>query len=87
MKLKVIALAAALAALSTAAFADTCATKAVDKNGKPLAGAAKTSSIDKCKKDAQADCETKAVDKNGKPLAGAAKTASVKKCVGDATGM
>ena len=86
MKLKVIALAAALAALSTAAFADTCATQAVDKNGKPLAGAAKTSFMDKCKKDAQTDCETKAVDKNGKPLAGAAKTASVKKCVSDATG-
>ena len=87
MKLKVIALAAALAALSTAAVADTCATKAVDKNGKPLAGAAKTSFMDKCKKDAQTDCETKAVDKNGKALAGAAKTASVKKCVSDATGM
>ena len=52
MKLKVIALAAALAALSTAAFADTCATKAVDKNGKPLAGAAKTASVKKCVSDA-----------------------------------
>ena len=62
-------------------------TKAVDKNGKPLAGAAKTSFMDKCAKDAQADCDAKAIDKNGKPLAGAAKTASVKKCVGDAVGM
>jgi hypothetical protein len=86
MKIIAIALIASLAALSSAS-ADTCMTKAVDKNGKALAGAAKTSFMDKCKKDAQADCETKAVDKNGKPLAGAAKTASVKKCVGDSVGM
>ena len=65
---------------------DTCVSKAVDKNGKPLAGAAKTSFLDKCKKDAKTACEAKALDKNGKPLAGAAKTANVNKCVGDAVG-
>jgi curli biogenesis system outer membrane secretion channel CsgG len=85
MKLAMIAAAALLAALSTAS-ADTCVSKAVDKNGKPLAGAAKTSFIGKCKRDAEADCETKAIDKNGKPLSGAAKTSNVKKCVSDAVG-
>ena len=67
MKIIAIALAASLALVS-GAYADTCASKAVDKNGKALAGAAKTSFMAKCKKDAQADCATKAVDKNGKPL-------------------
>ncbi len=85
VKLFAIALAASLAALS-AASADTCMTKAVDKNGKPLAGAAKTSFMSKCKKDAKTDCEAKALDKNGKPLSGAAKTSSVKKCTDDAVG-
>jgi hypothetical protein len=32
--------------------ADACNTKAVDQNGKPLAGAAKTSFIKKCVSDA-----------------------------------
>ena len=86
MRLLIIALVASFAAMSAASADDTCAMKAIDKNGKPLAGAAKTSFMDKCKKDAQADCETKAVDKNGKPLAGAAKTSNVKKCVEDAVG-
>jgi hypothetical protein len=85
MKIIAIALAASLAVVS-GAYADTCASKAVDKNGKALAGAAKTSFLAKCKKDAQADCTTKAVDKNGKALTGAAKTSSVKKCVADEVG-
>jgi hypothetical protein len=71
--------------LAAPAFAASeCETKAVDKNGKALAGAAKTSFIKKCEADAapaQAACEAKAVDKNGKALAGAAKTSSVKKCM------
>ena len=54
-----------------------CAAKAVGKDGKPLAGAAKTSSIKKC-------CEDSAVGKDGKPLAGAAKTSFVKKCTSGA---
>ena len=84
MKIALI-LTAWLAAM-TMASADTCMTKALDKNGKPLAGAAKTSFMDKCKKDAASACEAKSVDKNGKPLAGAAKTANMKKCVDDAVG-
>jgi hypothetical protein len=86
MKFVVVAVVASFAMLSAASAADTCMSKAVDKNGKPLAGAAKTSFMDKCTKDAQAACESKAIDKNGKPLAGAAKDANVKKCVGDMVG-
>ena len=48
-----------------------------DKDGKPLAGAAKTSFLKKCKADA---CEPKAVDKDGKKLAGAARNSFLKKC-------
>jgi hypothetical protein len=59
------------------ALAQSCATRAVSKEGKPLSGAAKTSFIKKCKVDA---CETKAVSKDGKPLSGAAKNSFMKKC-------
>ncbi|RJG00182.1 hypothetical protein [Noviherbaspirillum sedimenti] len=66
----------------------SCASKAVDKNGKPLAGAAKASFMKKCeagdKGAVAASCETKAVDKHGKHLAGAAKTSFMKKCEADA---
>jgi hypothetical protein len=85
MKLFAIAWVATFAAFSAHA-ADTCMTRAVDKNGKALAGAAKTSFMDKCAKDAQAACEAKAMDKNNKPLAGAARTSSINKCVADAVG-
>jgi len=62
-----------------------CEAKALDKNGKALAGAAKTSFMKKCEGEAGgSSCEAKAVDKNGKALAGAAKTSSIKKCEGDA---
>lgn len=68
--------------------ASNCDAKAVDKNGKPLSGAAKTSFIKKCeagnKGNASAACEAKAVGKDGKPLAGAAKTSFMKKCEADA---
>jgi hypothetical protein len=62
-----------------------CEAKAVDKNGKALAGAAKTSFMKKCEGEAAGGgtCEAKAVDKNGKALAGAAKTSSIKKCEAD----
>jgi hypothetical protein len=63
------------------AMAQTCETKAVAKDGKPLAGAAKTSFVKKCKSDT---CEGKAVSKDGKPLAGAAKDSFIKKCENDA---
>lgn len=59
------------------ALAQSCETQAVSKDGKPLAGAAKTSFIKKCKVDA---CATKAVSKDGKPLTGAAKNSFMKKC-------
>ena len=71
--------------------ASECETKAVSKDGKPLAGAAKTAFIKKCEGDAggtaataPSSCESKAVGKNGKPLAGAAKAAFIKKCEKDA---
>lgn len=62
------------------ALAQTCESKAVSADGKPLVGAAKKSFVQKCKKDA---CEPKAVDSNGKPLKGAAKNSFMKKCEKD----
>ena len=50
-----------------------CVAKAVSKDGKALAGAAKASSMKKC-------CEAGAIGKDGKKLAGAAKTSFLKKC-------
>jgi hypothetical protein len=85
---KAAAPATAPAAMAAPAAGGSCDAKAVDKNGKALAGAAKTSSIKKCEKDAKAAsapaCATKAVDKNGKALAGAAKNSFMKKCEADA---
>ena len=75
----------AVPASAYAADKAECEKKAVDKNGKALAGAAKTSFMKKCEGEgaAGASCEAKAVDKNGKALAGAAKTSFVKKCEAD----
>ena len=76
--------------VANTAFATPCEDKAIGKNGKPLAGAAKNAFVKKCEKDSAAPvaasgaCETKAVSKDGKPLAGAAKAASIKKCEKDA---
>jgi len=71
-----------LGAVTTPAFAqESCKSKAIGKDGKPLAGAALNSFMAKCAKDA---CEQKAIDKNGKPLAGAAKDSFMKKCQGTA---
>ena len=64
-------------AISSALAQETCESKAVDKNGQALAGAAKDIFLQKCKRDA---CEPKAVGKNGKKLAGAAKTSFMEKC-------
>ena len=77
--LKRIFLAAIVATFAAgSAFADdTCASKAVGKDGKPLAGAAKTSFMKKCNHDS---CEAKAMGSDGKKLAGAAKTSFMKKC-------
>ena len=84
MKAVVIAAAAAfLASTSALAAGPSCDAQATEKK---LAGAAKTSFVKKCEKDAAAaatkTCETQAADKK---LAGAAKTSFVKKCVTDAT--
>jgi hypothetical protein len=68
-------------ALSSALAQGTCQSRALDKNGKPLAGAALNSFMTKCEKDT---CEPKAVDKNGKPLVGAAKASFMKKCQSEA---
>jgi hypothetical protein len=77
--MKRILLAAVIATFAAgAAFAqDTCESKAMGKDGKPLAGAAKTSFMKKCMADS---CATKAVGSDGKPLAGAAKNSFMKKC-------
>jgi hypothetical protein len=79
--MKRLMLAAMIVAFASgAAMAQSCETKAVTKDGKPLAGAAKTSFVTKCKTDT---CTPKAVSKEGKPLAGAAKDAFMKKCLAD----
>ena len=77
--MKRIFLAAVIATFAAgSAFAqDTCESKAMGKDGKPLAGAAKTSFMKKCMADS---CATKAVSAEGKPLAGAAKNSFMKKC-------
>ena len=58
----------------------SCTAAATEKK---LAGAAKTSFLKKCEKDATTMCSTAAADKK---LAGAAKTSFTKKCVKDAVG-
>lgn len=70
--------------LSTSAFAADCNKMAEEKK---LAGAAKTSFVKKCEKDAAGGaaaaspaCEKSAADKK---LAGAAKTSHIKKCMAD----
>ena len=62
--------------LSVASAQETCESKAVSKEGKPLAGAAKTSFLKKCKRDTS---QVKAVS-NGRALAGAAKKSFMQKC-------
>ncbi|MFO1368098.1 MAG: hypothetical protein U1F46_03810 [Marinagarivorans sp.] len=71
--------------LAHASFAAeaSCEAKAAEKK---LAGAAQTSFMKKCEKDAKAasakvDCEAKAVEKK---LFGAAKNSFTKKCIADA---
>ena len=77
--MKRILLAAVIATFAAgSAFAqDSCESKAMGKDGKPLAGAAKTSFMTKCMHDS---CEGKAMGSDGKKLAGAAKTSFMKKC-------
>ena len=77
----------AFSLFSALAFAQppaSCEAKAVSKDGKPLAGAAKAASLKKCEADIKSACEAKAVSDSGKKLAGAAKSSFVKKCVSEA---
>jgi hypothetical protein len=62
------------------AVADTCKDRATAKK---LAGAALTSFMTKCQKDATASCDAAA---KSKKLSGAAKTSFTKKCVREAAG-
>jgi hypothetical protein len=55
----------------------TCASKAIGKDGRELAGTARTALLAKCKREA---CEPKAIGSDGKPLKGAAKTSFMAKC-------
>jgi hypothetical protein len=64
--------------ISASAADPSCSSQVAEKK---LAGAAKTSFMSKCERDAKARCDTAAVEKK---LAGAAKTSFTKKCVKDA---
>ena len=64
-------------AMGSAAGQETCESKAVGKNGKPLVGAAKNSFMTKCKREA---CTPKAIGSNGKALKGAARRSFMAKC-------
>ena len=64
----------------------TCKIEASEHKPSPLAGAALTSFMQKCEKDASADCEKQAAAHKPNPLAGAAKTSFVTKCVKDKVG-
>ena len=72
--------AAACCMLATNALADTCKGQA---DAEHLHGAAQTSFLSKCEKDAKAKCDS---DSNAKGLHGAAATSFKTKCVKDATG-
>jgi len=77
---KTLLIAFVLACTAGAAQAQSCSIQASDKK---LAGAAKTSFLTKCQKDATAACDKQAADRK---LAGAAKTSFTKKCVTDSVG-
>ncbi|MBT9465354.1 PsiF family protein [Hydrogenophaga sp.] len=71
---------AALLPLTSFAEGASCTASATEKK---LAGAAKTSFMKKCEKDATATCDAAAVEKK---IFGAAKTSFTKKCVKDSVG-
>ena len=73
MKRLFVAMLLSTFAVGAAVAQESCASKAVGKDGKPLAGAAKTAFMKKC-------CADNAVGSDGKKLSGAAKTSFVKKC-------
>ena len=68
-------------AIGPAMTQETCASKAVGKNGKPLTGAALNSFLKKCKREA---CLPKAVGAQGKKLSGAARNSFMRRCVRNA---
>ncbi|HYC14997.1 MAG TPA: hypothetical protein VEC75_12150 [Stellaceae bacterium] len=79
--MRTLIIAVALSLYATSAFADaTCTQTATDKH---LAGAALTSFMTKCQKDAKATCTQNAA---AKKLAGAAATSYINKCVTDTVG-
>lgn len=78
-----IAIAAALALLSTGAAMAAPATCQDQAKEKKLAGAAQASFLKKCEADSRAACTSQSSEKK---LAGAAKTSFEKKCVDDAVG-
>lgn len=78
--IRMVLTAFALCCTVSLAQAQSCTVQAIDKK---LAGAAKTSFLTKCEKDAGATCDKQAADKK---LAGAAKTSFTNKCVRDAVG-
>jgi hypothetical protein len=69
--------------LSLCAATALAATRKETATEKSLAGAALTSFMTKCEKDAKASCDTAAQEKK---LSGAAKASFTTKCVKDATG-
>ena len=75
-----LALSTGLLPISLHAQEPSCQARAQEKK---LAGAAKTSFLKKCEKDAAAVCQANAAEKK---LAGAAKNSYTKKCVKDAIG-
>lgn len=75
-----LAIATILAFNGTAFAADSCKAQAAAKS---LHGAAETSFVSKCTKDATAKCDAEA---KAKSLHGAAATSFSKKCVSDAAG-
>jgi hypothetical protein len=82
MRLVVLCSFAVAALMPLASYAEgvTCNAAAAEKK---LAGAAKTSFLKKCERDAAATCDTAAAEKK---LAGAAKNSFNKKCKRDAVG-
>ena len=73
----VLASVIAMMAIGSAFAQESCESKAVSAEGKPLHGAAKMSFVRKCKQDA---CQGKAISADGKPLHGAAKNSFMAKC-------
>jgi hypothetical protein len=78
--MKQILLAAILSMVAASAASASCKSDAADKK---LAGAAMTSFMTKCERDATANCDKSAADMK---LAGAAKASHIKKCTTDAVG-